>query len=787
VSAEQDGSSSGIVIFARGEDGNRYRHYHRFKQYCYTESEPSIPDPNFAAKIGSVRPGHESIFGTKLFRVELASPKDLYEFRKFIPTHEGDIKFSDRGLIDLGIKDGYHYDDRLRSFEPADSQDIPMRVWCIDIEIINSPGIPTWKQPYYPVVCIVVYDSYTKQYYSFDMKQGTEVSMFERFAKKMQEDEPDVITGWNVDFDVSYILGRMEHLRKYFSQTLSPVRKAYCLESRGLDGKPQFTNMKIHGRVIFDGLKAYQKYKNPSGKLASYNLKSVAKMELGADWEDFGAQTTQIWLKDPDKIIEYCKHDVENTWGIIEKNKLIELYSAICAISGCTLDRSMSKEAITDSYLLRIAGDEVLPSRDTQKHKQEKAEADLKGGLVLEPDTGMQEGIACFDAAGLYPSIMIGFNISPECLDKENGIHRVEGDNGFTYAFRSKTEKVGIIPRVCMDFKSIRGHSKARKFKAAKEFGEKSREYELAHQFDAAVKTVMNGVYGVVGTPSFRLFNLDCANAITAVGRNVIDGLSKTLSNASLPTVYGDTDSVFVKVSTLENVPRAKSVIENFLGENLLKWGVDADAIEVAFEKYFERLLFKRREVKKNVWKPVKKKYVGYMTYSDDHPCDTLYIRGFETRRSDTSKILNKTMMSFFETVVQRNDIEEGIKLIKDLKEDFKTLDPLEFAVPRAMHKEVENSPWYRGMKYAQKHCGYTFDEDTSPRLIWIKEVRGDHEPTNAFCIQDGMRVPDWLIIDYDLMFEKVIKKKFYPLLHELNKDWDKIFNGKTELDEWFV
>ncbi len=660
-----------------------------------------------------------------------------------------------------------------------------MRVWCIDIEIINSPGIPSWKQPFYPVVCIVVYDSFTKEYYTFDMKEGTEVAMFERFAKKMQEDEPDVLTGWNVDFDISYILGRMEHLRKYFSQTLSPVRKAYCLETRGLDGKPQFTNMKIHGRVIFDGLKAYQKYKNPSGKLASYNLKSVAKTELGTEWEDFGAKTTEIWMKDPDAVIQYCKYDVENTWGIIEKNKLIDLYSAICSISGCTLDRSMSKESITDSYLLRIAGDEVLPSRDTKKHQQEKSEADLKGGMVLEPDTGMQEGIACFDAAGLYPSIMIGFNISPECLDKD-GLHRVEGDNGFTYRFRSKTEKVGIIPRICMDFKSIRKHSKARKSSAAKAFGEKSREYELAHQFDAAVKTVMNGVYGVVGTPSFRLFNLDCANAITAVGRNVINGLSKTLTDASLPTVYGDTDSVFVKVSSLENVPRAKSVIEGFLTKNLREWGVDEDAIEVAFEKYFERLLFKRREVKRNVWIPVKKKYVGYMTYADDHECDTLYIRGFETRRSDTSKVLNKTMMSFFETVVQRNDIEGGIQLIKDLKDNFEKLDPIEFAVPRAMHKEVENSPWYRGMKYAEKHCGYSFDGDTSPRLLWIKEVRGDHEKTNAFCIQEGMKVPDWLIIDYDLMFEKVIKKKFYPILYELNKDWDKIFNGKTELDEWF-
>ena len=362
----------------------------------------------------------------------------------------------------------------------------------------------------------------------------------------------------------------------------------------------------------------------------------------------------------------------------------------------------------------------------------------------------------------------------------------MEDDTGLSYRYKSRDDRVGIIPRICMDFRTIRKDSKKNKAAAAKTFGDTSEEHELAHQFDVAVKTVMNGVYGVMGTPSFRLFDLDCANTITAVGRNVIYGIKTTLEEAGFPTVYGDTDSVFVKVSKLENVEKAKSVIVGFLEKNLVQWGVERDTIEVAFEKYFERLLFKRREIKKNVWIPVKKKYVGYMTFSDDHPCNDLYIRGFETRRSDTSKVLNKTMMRFFELVVRDNKLEEGINLIKDLKETFKDLDPYEFAVPRTVHKAVESSPWYRGMKYAETHCGYKFDEDTAPRLLWIKAIHGDHPDTNAFCIQEGMEVPKWVDIDYDLMFEKVIKKKFYPILHELNVSWEKTFMGLQDLDEWF-
>mgnify|MGYP002813237466 CR=1 FL=1 len=775
-------------IFARAEDGSRIMiRKGNMPVYCFTSEYPKVPDPILATNINSVTPGFKSIFGKELFKVELSEPKYLHQLKKFHTTHEGDIPWPQRVMIDLKVKDGFEFNAKTQEITPVLASHIPLRTWVIDIEIINSEQVPTWKQPYYPIVCIVVYDTFTKTYYEFSMKNDNEATMLEKFAKLMQDHDPDLISGWNVDFDVSYIIGRMEHIRKYFSQMLSPIKKAYVLESRDIL-KP-YTNIKIAGRIIFDGLKAYKTYKNPSGKLNSYNLKSVTKLELEYDYEDLGSQTTKVWMEDPDKIIQYCKEDVKATWGIIEKNNLIELYSAICSISGCTLDKSMSKEAITDSYLLRISGDQKLPSRDTGRNAQKKDNADednvLKGGLVLEPHIGMQEGIACFDAAGLYPSIIIGFNISPESK-KDDGPISISDDRGGTYRFQDKHEKPGIIPRICEDFKRIRKESKEKKTFAAKSFGESSPEYIRAHQFDAAIKTVMNGVYGVVGNPAFRLFDLDCANAITSVGRNIIRGLAEELESKNFPAVYGDTDSIFAKVQSLENVPAAKIIITDYLGSRLMESGVDSDAIDVQFEKFFTRLLFKRREKRRNVWIPVKKKYVGYMTFADDHPCDILFIRGFETRRSDTSKILNEKMMEFFISVVQKNDLKSGLKMLKELKESFPKLNPYEFAVPRAMHKEVESSPWFRGMRYAQKHCGYKFDEETAPRLLYIKRVIGGFPGTDAFCIQEGMEVPKWLEIDYNLMFEKVIRKKFSPILHELGINWDKEFNGVKDLDEWF-
>ncbi len=791
VSCEQqlDYGKPVACLFARGEDGQRYMiKKTNMPVYCYTSEHPNPPDPNLATKILHVTPGFKSIFGKDLFKVEVTEPKYINQLKKFYKTHEGDITWPNRVLIDLGIKDGFEYDRKTQEFTPCDASHILLRTWVIDIEVTNSPTVPTWRQPYYPIVCIVVYDTFTKTHYEFSMIKDNEIDMLEKFATLMQEQDPDIITGWNVDFDASYIIGRMENLRKFFPQMLSPMKKAYVMEARNTM-KPDYFNMKIAGRILFDSLKGYKVYKNPSGRLSSYNLKTVAEAELGMHYEDLGKKVTNTWKENPEKIVEYCKKDVEATWGIIENNKLIDLYLAICAISGVRLDKAVSKEAITDSYLLRIAkGRSILPSRNTERNSTEKASADsqteLKGGLVLEPDTGLQSGIACFDAAGLYPSIMIGFNVSPECKDPNGSIH-VKDDRGNTYSFRSKKITSGIVPQICTDFREIRKKSKQRKSEAARQYGEQSTEFTVAHQFDVAIKTVMNGVYGVVGNPAFRLFDLDCANTITAVGRNIINGLSKTLKEASYPTVYGDTDSVFVKVSTLENVPKAKRVIESYLKKNLQEWGVDEDTIDVAFEKYFERLLFKRRETRKNHWVPVKKKYVGHMTYSDGNPCDILFIRGFETRRSDTSPILNKLMMDFFTYVIKDNDKQKGFDLLRKVRDEFTTYKPIDVGVPRAIHKEVQSSPWYRGMKYAEEHCDYMFDNETSPRLLWIERVKGDHVKTDAFCIQEGMKVPEWIVIDWALMFDKVVKKKFRPILHELGTTWDKEMMGLQDLDQW--
>lgn len=803
ISAEQFtvGDKPQLVLFGRGEDGKKYMFRKSdLESYFYSAKNPEeIPGWIWQTKdiVKKVTKEGKSIFGNEVWKIVTNLPKDTYLARKGLPHNEADIVWTNRCLIDMGITSGFTFDRKTRCFAPADGTDIPYRTWVIDIEVANDPKtkFPSWKDPQWPIVCIVVWDSVTNQTVKFSMKNMSEIDMYGQFIRLLHEQDPDILTGWNVYFDASYLIGRMEHTG-FKSSSLSPIKKAYAFEKRGLDGKPMHEVIEIAGRIIFDALDAYKVYKNPSGQKNSYNLKAIAKEELGVEWEDYGARVKELWAKDPDLIIDYCEKDVLYERDVILRNSLIEIYGGIAAVSGCPLKHATKKGQITDNYLLRISED-VLPSKHREMNTRTKEEAkgterEFKGAIVLSPPRGVHEQVAVFDASGLYPSIMIAFNISLETKIKDGQVipedaMRIEDERGNKWAFINPKYREGLVPRICKDFKKLRKASKARLRDMKEKYGPETPEWYLAHYNDVAIKTVMNGIYGTVGEPGFRLFDLDCANAITAIGRKLTTILAEKLTEHGWETVYGDTDSVFVKTGSYNEALKAQKYIIGFMKKQLVEWGLEEDAIEIGFEKFFKSILFKRKKVRKGVYETVKKKYVGHMINYEGKECDELYIRGFETRRSDQANILTKVMMEFFVLMFQKSDIPGAIDLIKKQHKEFEQYEPYEIAVPRTVHKYVESSPWVRGMEYGKKHLGWEYDEETAPRLLYIKRVGGGKYPqTDAICIQKDHDLPIQFEIDYKKMFDRVFRKKMEFIMEELGYKWIHAIEGVQKMDAFF-
>ena len=124
--------------------------------------------------------------------------------------------------------------------------------------------------------------------------------------------------------------------------------------------------------------------------------------------------------------------------------------------------------------------------------------------------------------------------------------------------FMPISKKQGVIPKILEHLMKERGNVK-------KEMGKETRT-EKKRQLDAkqwALKIMANAFYGHMGYSRARVYDLEIANAITATGRETIQTTAKKIEDEyGLKIVYGDTDSVFVKMKTDDKEEIAKQALK---------------------------------------------------------------------------------------------------------------------------------------------------------------------------------------------------------------------------------
>ena len=80
---------------------------------------------------------------------------------------------------------------------------------------------------------------------------------------------------------------------------------------------------------------------------------------------------------------------------------------------------------------------------------------------------------------------------------------------------------------------------------------EQRQQYTVVSQ---ALKVILNASYGVMGAEIFPLYFLPAAEATTAIGRHTILETIKKCEAAGIEVLYGDTDSLFIKNPTEEQI-----------------------------------------------------------------------------------------------------------------------------------------------------------------------------------------------------------------------------------------
>tara|TARA_R100000008_G_C3585031_1_gene171559 strand:- start:2526 stop:3704 length:1179 start_codon:yes stop_codon:yes gene_type:complete len=153
---------------------------------------------------------------------------------------------------------------------------------------------------------------------------------------------------------------------------------------------------------------------------------------------------------------------------------------------------------------------------------------------------GRHKGVGIFDFKGLYPSLILGNNLSYETKRTAPGPGIKMMDNG---TYWDQTEK-GLLPSVITYLFDYRDECKAKAVDSTLTLEERG----AWRTTEKAVKRVMASLYGMTAHTGFGWADADIAATITSEGRRAIFMLSKYAENRGYETLYGHTDSVFVKV-----------------------------------------------------------------------------------------------------------------------------------------------------------------------------------------------------------------------------------------------
>jgi len=401
----------------------------------------------------------------------------------------------------------------------------------------------------------------------------------------------------------------------------------------------------------------------------------------------------------------------------------------------------------------------LIPRKEEieQKGQEASSKAIIKGkkyqgGFVIEPLPGVHFHVVVLDFASLYPSIIKVFNLSYETVKCPHEECRTNILPNTSYWVCTKMR--GMTSLLIGALRDIRVNYFKRLSKKAKSKEEK----EFYNVISQALKVVLNASYGVMGFENFPFYCLPVAESTTALGRYSIQQTIEKAKSLGVTVIYGDTDSLFLKNPTDDQV---KEIVD-FAKEKL---GIDLEV-----DKVYRYVAFSQR----------KKNYIG--VYEDG----SVEVKGLSGKKSHVPDFIKNV---FFDVInilgkvkspqdfeIAKEEIRKRIrKAYNDIKNRNVPLEELAFKV--MLNKPIEK---------------YT---DTTPQhvkaamlLAQKKEVKpGDIIAFVKTTTKDGVKPVEMARkeeIDVDKYIE-FMESTFEQLLDALGFSFDEII-GATKLEDFF-
>ncbi|MBS7647527.1 MAG: DNA-directed DNA polymerase I [Candidatus Bathyarchaeia archaeon] len=461
------------------------------------------------------------------------------------------------------------------------------RYAAIDIEV-QSPiptRMPDPRVAEYPIVCVSVYGSDGQKRVLLlkrvGVQEGAEhlpvdvkVEFFdseENLIKSVFDvllDYPLIVTFNGDDFDLRYLAHRAEKFG--FKREEIPIEpgKRICLLKYGvhIDLYKFFFNRSIQIYAF-------------SNRYRDVTLGDVGKALIGLDKIPLEKSIGELTYSE---LAKYCFRDAEITYKLasFDDELVLKLILVLARISSMPMEdvsrqgvsrwirNFMHREHRRRGMLIPNAED-ILALKGKTATKAIIKGKKYKGAIVVEPVPGVHFNVAVMDFPSLYPSIIKVWNLGYQsilCGHPECQLNLVPDTPH--WVCRKKRALESLLIGSLRDLRVYWYKPKSK---------DKTLPPELRSWYNiiqGALKVILNASYGVFGAETFDLYCPPVAEATAAIGRHAITQIIKKAEELHIQVLYGDTDSVFLKNPTKEQI----QALEDWT-EKTLKMGLDVDKV----------------------------------------------------------------------------------------------------------------------------------------------------------------------------------------------------------------
>lgn len=542
---------------------------------------------------------------------------------------------------------------------------------------------------------------------------GNETDILEQFSQFIRDNDPDVISGYNIEgYDIRVLHKRADE----YKMTLDWGRDGSALEGYK---DPKYNKMiwSVTGRIIVDVWWAVKMDIKPKQE----SLNAVSKLLLGEGEQKLDVDPRQMdaeWAANPERVMEYCLKDAELSLKILNKIERLRKIMDLATVSKMPISEVNKNRSslLIDSILIREADKRNVFVPTTNKFD---ADSDaIEGAYVHEMQAGLYQWVCVLDFKSMYPSMIISKNI---CFTTLN-------ENGTTISpsgarFLSKDIKEGILPNILKNLMKDRDETK-KKMKHA----QSNEEHDYFDGLQNAIKVYMNSFYGVFASSFYRFTDKSIGSSITSFCREMTTSIIKDMENNGLHVVASDTDSIFFQ-SPYSNLEDSKKfgfeMVDKYSGGD----------VNLEFEKIFHSMFTHGK----------KKRYVGKIIW----PEEKTLIRGYEIRRTDSFDILSETMQDTFDMILD-GDIDGAMRLcrnnVRDVSKGRVSIDKLIISKGCKAFNQYVSPDTQSSVQTAKKLMALGYEFVPGMKVSWIvtnsKKTPIEVEPYMSG--REFTHVPDW-------------------------------------------